>query len=128
MATKKISSTRLLSALTLSAILLGCSRVNPRSIPLPSDSSIERQFGWALVKTAYVSLKAEASQKAAESGKLSGGTVFAPKARLIDPLGTDIGGFWYRYEEDGRSGWVHQGDLSIFNTEGQARAASTARR
>jgi hypothetical protein len=79
------------------------------------------------VKTAYVSLKAEASQQAAESGKLSGGTVFAPKARRIDPLGMDIGGFWYRYEEDGRSGWVHQGDLSIYNTEGQALAASTAR-
>ncbi|TXT43358.1 MAG: hypothetical protein FD137_1864 [Spirochaetes bacterium] len=79
------------------------------------------------MKTAYIGLKAEASWQAVESGKLAGDTVFAPKARMIDPEGLDIGGFWYRYEDSGRAGWVHQDDLSIFKTENQALAASRAR-
>ncbi len=111
----------------LATLAYGCSKALPRSIDLPSDLDIERQFDWALVTTAFVSLKTEALRTSPEAGKLSGGTVFAPKARKIDPSGRDQGGFWYLYEEEGRSGWIHEGDLSFHKTKGQALESRTGR-
>lgn len=110
--------------LAFTGILASCSRGYPRQIRLPSDPSVHTDLGWALVTTAYAKMKTSPSKTSSDSGFLPSGTIFILKERKIDPDGQDVGGFWYLYYHKDKETWIHEKDMAIFPTEGQAVLAA----
>ena len=103
------------------ALLSGCSRGYSRFMRLPPDPSFAPGLGWAVVTTAYASVKKLPDKNSGDLALVRRGTVFESTERKIDPEGQDTGGLWYRYKADSIDGWIGSGDLSIFPSEGQAR-------
>ena len=108
----------------LSTFFSSCTRGYPRHIQLPSDPVVQTDLGWALVKTAYAKLKSSPSNTSFDVGYISGGSIFMLKERKIDPQGQDVGGFWYLYTHEDTKAWIHEKDLGIFPSEGQAQSAA----
>lgn len=88
---------------------------------LPADPTLESGIGWAVISSAYTSLRKNPDSLSTELSVLRGGTVFKPRARVIDAKGMDEGGTWYEYADGQVSGWIHSGDAVLFSSAEQAR-------
>lgn len=106
------------------ALAAGCSRTYTRFMKLPSDSS--PGSAWAVVRSAYAYAKKMPDAKSEDAVLVRRGTVFPCAERKIDPSGQDTGGLWYEYKEGSVAAWLHSGDVDVFPSENQARAAASA--
>ena len=63
-----------------------------------------------------------------EDAVCAGKVRFRCTARSIDPKGVEAGGLWYKFSDENTEGWLHQDELTIFDTEAQAKSSRTSDR
>lgn len=116
----------IVTMLAVAGLMAGCSKGYSRFMKLPVDPQVDSELGWATVTAAYAQAKKLPDSQSRDVAVVRRGTVFRCSARMIDPQGQDLGGFWYKYGEDSIDAWIHSTDLSIFPSEEQARAAAAS--
>jgi hypothetical protein len=112
--------------------LAACTRMGESSIKLPANPILTGGLGWAVVKDAYVRLKASPSDSARDIDYLRRGGVFLLEARAMNPesgLIPDSGAesrvsLWYCLSSEGTKGWVRESELDVYSSQAQAEKAS----
>ena len=107
-----------------------CSRVADGSLKLQPNPILTGGIGWAVVKAAYVRLKAGPSDSTRDIDHLRRGSVYRLDARNFGtsedqarPEGRES---WYGIEAEGAKGWVRESELDIYSSRAQAEKASAA--
>jgi hypothetical protein len=108
----------------LALLAASCSKGYNKGMKLPQDPQSVSDLGWAVVKTAYARLKTAPDAASEDVGLVRGRSVFQCTARSIDPKGLEAGGLWYKFSDENTEGWLHQDELTIFDTEAQAKKAA----
>ncbi len=115
-----------LAAGAVLTLLSGCGG-GSGSPELPPTPILRIRSRWAVVKAAYVRVKADPSSAAADTGYLRGGAVVEVFAREYGREVTDDEkGFWLGVRTADGSGWVYSGYLDLYDRKEQALKASAA--
>ena len=119
----------LAAAFSLAAVSLSsCSRSGEGSLKLQANPILTGGLGWAVVKDAYVRLKAGPADSTKDLDHLRRGSVFRLDARELGAQSSGEREIWYSLESEGAKGWVREGELDVYASKAQAERAAAAYR
>lgn len=119
-------------AIAILIAAVSCSRTGEGSLKLQANPILTGGLGWAVVKDAYVRLKAGPSDSTQDLDHLRRGAVYRLEERDLRPSGDatkpDEVEIWYGIESKGADGWVRVSELDIYGSQAQAEKAASAYR
>jgi hypothetical protein len=106
-----------------------CSQARENSIKLAPTPPLSSGPGWAVVKGAYVRLKAKPSQAADDISHLRRGEIVEVAGRdLGSPASEADKGIWYKLKTEGGVGWTMESEVEVFATKAQAERSTAGHR